>query len=605
MTALTHRSAIILGALALGIPTLTPPTARAAEKPHVMARAAVTDSVTFSVYLPLQHKDALGALLAAQQDPKSPSYRKWLKPQEFAKRFGPDAKTVEMVKKELTDAGLTVALLGSRQLQVSGPAALVERLLQTSLNKGTYQNGKTAYVLNAAPTLPAAMRRADAKVTGLSGMIRMEPLAKRSQITPENRYSPVGSYWFDDLKQAYKFPSYGALTGNGAHIGVLMSGGYSQADMDLYFGHEKLKSPKFDEVAVDGGSPFDPANDGTFEAELDLQQSGGMAPGAEVTLYSIPDLSDVNIVAGLLRAVEDDYVDMISMSFGAPEVYYTAAWNGGMDYTYLLQIEHEIYMQGNAQGITFIASSGDYGAIPAAPVACFEGVTGNCGKFTLSASAPASDPNVTAVGGTDLVTTYRPGDRESQYIRESEFADPLYPLQVLKNNYATNGVWASGGGSSVVFPQPWYQTYVKTGDTKARTVPDLSLHMGGCPANIAISCQPDDSSDLEVLGGEYYGVIGTSASAPDFAGLTALTIEEFGTRLGNVNPYIYTLAAAQASGTLPFKIFNQGIKGDNGYYHTTPTGYNRVLGNGSVNGANFLLAPQLPLAGLPQTPSNP
>jgi hypothetical protein len=40
-------------------------------------------------------------------------------------------------------------------------------------------------------------------------------------------------------------------------------------------------------------------------------------------------------------------------------------------------------------------------------------------------------------------------------------------------------------------------------------------------------------------------------------------------------------------------------------YYTTPTGYNRVLGNGTLNGTNFLLAPFVPVAGTPQTPSNP
>ena len=65
--------------------------------------------------------------------------------------------------------------------------------------------------------------------------------------------------------------------------------------------------------------------------------------------------------------------------------------------------------------------------------------------------------------------------------------------------------------------------------------------MGGCPERI--SCDADDSYDREVIDGELWGVIGTSASAPDFAGLTALAIQRFGTRMGNENYYIYALAA--------------------------------------------------------------
>jgi hypothetical protein len=129
--------------------------------------------------------------------------------------------------------------------------------------------------------------------------------------------------------------------------------------------------------------------------------------------------------------------------------------------------------------------------------------------------------------------------------------------------------------------------------------------MGGCPFGAVTPCNPDDSYDYEVIGNEYVGVIGTSASAPDFAGLTALSIQrQGGQRLGNENYYIYTLALLQNAG-LPIKVFKTDIPGFNGLYYTTPKGYNRVLGNGTLNGIDFLLAPFIPVAGTPQTPSNP
>lgn len=105
------------------------------------------------------------------------------------------------------------------------------------------------------------------------------------------------------------------------------------------------------------------------------------------------------------------------------------------------------------------------------------------------------------------------------------------------------------------------------------------------------------------IGGEFFLVIGTSISAPDFAGLTALKIQRLGTRLGNENFDIYTLAALQSTG-LPLNVYRENIQGYNGLF-TTKKGYNRVLGNGTVDGVNFLLAPFAPVAGTPQTPSNP
>jgi subtilase family serine protease len=135
-------------------------------------------------------------------------------------------------------------------------------------------------------------------------------------------------------------------------------------------------------------------------------------------------------------------------------------------------------------------------------------------------------------------------------------------------------------------------------------VHDLSLHMGGCPIGAVLPCNPDDSADLVVLGGGLYGVVGTSASAPDFAGLTALNIQRLGSRFGNENYYIYTLAALQNAGP-PINVFRQNIPGFNGVFYTTPSGYNRVLGNGTLDGVNVIMAPSTPTAGIPQTPSNP
>jgi subtilase family serine protease len=127
--------------------------------------------------------------------------------------------------------------------------------------------------------------------------------------------------------------------------------------------------------------------------------------------------------------------------------------------------------------------------------------------------------------------------------------------------------------------------------------------MGGCPPGSVVPCGPDRSADVVVIDGGQFNVVGTSASAPDFAGLMALKIERFGTRLGNENYDIYSLGVLQKNG-FPLNIFHTDIAGDNGF-HTTSSEYNRVLGNGTLNGDNFLLAPVVPVAGTPQTPSNP
>ncbi|AFL89969.1 putative protease [Terriglobus roseus DSM 18391] len=573
----------------------------AAEKAMDKGRAAAGQSVSFNVYLPLQNRAALESQIAKIHDSSSPQYHHWMTPAEFTAKFAPTAAQVAAVQKQLAAQGLTATAVGPQRLQVSGPASAVESALQTQLHAGSFANGRKTVMAASQPVVSGALAQQGAVISGLSGFVRMRAFAhKAASVIPSNRYSPTGAYWFTDLKQAYNWPSYKTYTGKGTTIGILMAGDFNPADMTQYFSHEKLATPKFSTVQINGGAPYDP--DGSFETHLDLQQSGGMAPNANVILYNVPDLADDNILAGLAKIVNDNQADVVSMSFGGPEAFYTAAYNGGTDYTYLLQEENDLMAQGVAQGITFVASSGDAGALTSFPVACFDGIP-DCGAALPSAMFPASSPNVVGVGGTNLVTTYTSStDLNSAYVRESAFADPLVG-DIFYGTSSTGQYWGSGGGDSVLFKKPLFQALTNTGNARFRTVPDVSLHMGGCPGG-AISCGADDSADVAVIGGQAVGVIGTSASAPDFAGLTALAVQRFGTRMGNENYYIYALALSHQIG-LTRNVFHQGIPGFNGLYYTTPKGYNRVLGNGTVSARDFLLAPFVPAAGKPQTPSNP
>ncbi len=77
-------------------------------------------------------------------------------------------------------------------------------------------------------SLPSAMASSGAVVVGLSDTIRMRSQAVKA-LNPANRTSPIGGYWFTDLKQAYSFPTFKAYTGKGVTIGVLMETGYNPA----------------------------------------------------------------------------------------------------------------------------------------------------------------------------------------------------------------------------------------------------------------------------------------------------------------------------------------------------------------------------------------
>ncbi len=586
-------------AVALGLGLLCG-TAMAQSQAASEVALAPTRNVQFDVFLPLQHATDLDALLHAQQDPSSSSYHQWLKPSEFEQRFGASDSTRVAVQKELAAYGMSVTVSNSRQLHVSGTARSVGQAFSSTLVEKTGANGVKSMSMSASASAPAALASSGAVVVGLSNAIRMRTQSvKLAKVT--NRYSNVGPYWFDDLKQAYEWPSFNALTGKGTTIGVLMTGGYNPSDMNLYFQHEKLPTPKFSEVDINGGAPYN-ANT-SFETHLDMQQTGGMAPNAHIILYNLPDLSDANIISGLVTIDESNTADVVNMSFAGPEILYTAAYNGGQDFTGILKVYDDLFKQGNAQGITFVASSGDFGARPAPPIACFAtNATTGCGTAVLSAENPASSPHVVGVGGTNLVTTMSTNNLNSKYLSEAAFGDP-YIGDPDYGTPATGFEWGSGGGNSIVFNKPDFQKLLKTG-SNYRTVPDVSLHMGGCPVGAVTPCGPDRSADIVAIGGGLFGVIGTSASSPDFVGLLALKIQSTQGRLGNENFDIYSLAALQKSGGTTNEYFRTDIPGENNGY-TAGGNYNRVLGVGTVVGKTFVLRPNAASAGTPQTPSNP
>jgi subtilase family serine protease len=269
-----------------------------------------------------------------------------------------------------------------------------------------------------------------------------------------------------------------------------------------------------------------------------------------------------------------------------------------------------------------VASAGDGGA-KACPTPDYVNPPHLPGTFVTSISSPADDPNVTAVGGTNLVTSTPPPNAQtlaSRYVSENAYGDPQLPSDVdgLGAN-VSGGIWGSGSGPSAYYPKPAYQRFVET-HQKNRTIPDVSMHMGGCPGGTSILGGPDDACGFappvfdqapRSYFWAYYGpiglmgLIGTSASSPEFAGLLALEVQRFHSRLGNANTLIYALAAADPY--LPGHVYHRGIPGYNGVVRTFAgaTGYDPIVGVGTPIAVNFLGLFGAKTAGNPQTASNP
>ena len=620
------------GALTAGNAVAAPAAATRAEPGHPVA---------FDVVLPLRNRDTLESFVAALHDPASPSYHHWLTPAQFGLRFGPDAAAVERVAASLRARGFTVTAQ-TRSLHATGTSDQVERNFGTHLMLSRTAEGVTHIAQDSALTLPSEFAESGAQIFSFSPHVaHTHSRIATGKLDPANRYSETGTYWFDDLKQAYGYPSVqdtvsvkGAtkpLDGTGVTLGVLMSSDVFDSDIAAVFDHENWSaiSGKPDPVLagrvyVNGGATT--ASPALAEASLDTQEELTGAPGASVILYDIPDLSDGNVFAGYVTIIESNTVDLVSSSFGECELEYTAKFNHGTSQLGILQAEHELFLQGNSQGITFLASSGDNAGKQCPSVSYYPDL-GN-GVFQKGVSTPAADTAVTAVGGTNVVTGYVQGTLDSPYAGENGWSDPEIPFDPFGiGTLAKGGVWGAGGGYSTIFAQPHYQTLVNTGSTTARALPDIGMQVGGCPGGISklrhvpgigqfcngLDNPQDGSGNSQRSavvvsiaagnGGGFYGLIGTSVSSPELAGATALLIEQKG-RMGNLNSYLYDLAARQAAGKGPY--FHTSIPGFNGVVNTNlNAAYGLTAGVGTPIVAAYVGQPNAPLSGTPQTPSNP
>jgi subtilase family serine protease len=634
--------------------TLLPQDVPAAIQAETLGAADQNAIAHFNVFLPLTHTDALEKLLQAQTDSTSTTYHQWLTPAQFKQQFGPNPADVARTEALLQSEGFTIVSEKTQSIEVEGTVANAEKLFNTRLNRVQTKRGNIK--LAAAEghvNVPQALAAMGAVVpeftTHLAAHVHSRVLKPLPNISPVFRLSSNDSFFYpNDLNEAYQLPSFqtevrppfsrhpAQIAGVGSHIGIVISSVISPTDLastfnstlplggglnliQAYSANSNLPVPTVTIRPVDGGSgAFNPNTNDALEASLDTQMSLGTAPGAQETLYDMPDLSDASIIDAYTAVNEDNVVDVVSSSFGECELDFTPAYNGGIDFTSILKTFHSLFQQGNAQGITFLASSGDNGGVPCVSAAFANNPTDGT-SFVAGVENPASDPNVTGVGGTNLQTTATPGVDDAAYTSENADFDPRVPAQFQISATTTvtvsNNTWGSGGGISSVFSKPWYQYLVHTGSDRHRTVPDVSLMMGGCPGDADLATQNclvlPRSATIIWFGGQAFLVIGTSSSSPEMAGVLALAVELNHGRLGNVNPLIYGLSAVQSlfggvNAPKQLQFFHRGIEGNNNAFTVEPgQAYSEVLGNSTLDVKNFLGLQAAAAAGAPNTPSNP
>jgi subtilase family serine protease len=469
-------------------------------------------AVDILVSLRFNREEELSKLVEEQSDPTSPNYHSYLSTLEFAARFGPTIEQVNDVVAKLTAAGFQVSDVASNRMQIyaSAPSVTVETYFKTEIHTVTQGSYGERYTNLTPAWLPAELEATvqaavmDNLIVAVRTSDQADPLSLGSPYRgPQDGIGP------GTIATAFDFPVQHGYDGTGRAAAIIIDSDVKDADLHAYWTYFKIiPTGTVTREAVLKGK-VGKYTSGQKEATLDTETITGLAPGADVIIYITEELNHVTRDAAANQIVSENKVAAVNMSFGQPE---------NIDKTFEADL-----IAGNALGITFVASGGDYGS--------------DHGKVLV----PAAEPHVLAVGGTELTANKSTGAYVSQI------------------------AWPhSGGGVSKLFPIPSYQVGVQgLASTKKRNVPDIAF-----PAY----------NDSRFVNGAWDIVAGTSWSSPTYVALQ-LEIDQYqNTRFGWVNPSIYTVFQADE-----YKDFFDITKGSNGMYKCK-TGYVNVTGIGSPVG---------------------
>jgi subtilase family serine protease len=367
-------------------------------------------------------------------------------------------------------------------------------------------------------------------------------------------------------------------------------------------------SPRFDIIHIQGGpAPVPPPpNNGTglenhnlwdLEVALDVEWAHATAPLANIMLVTTPtaEVLGVQGFQQMMNAeqalINSHQVDVISQSFGSGE----GAFNNGL--ASLKQLE-QAFVDARSNKVTVFASSGDGGST-------------NTMKTPVknpdlipypSVIWPASDPLVTAVGGTYLCTNAVTG-------ATVDSVSP--PGQCRSHPGDREPAWIpSGGGYSINFPRPDFQavlppgsTYVGSSpgapgpNTNMRGVPDIAIQASARTGKLVYLTESLTNNQAVLgCGGAipcstgWYVVGGTSAGSPQWAGLIAIADQMAGHDLGFINPALYRIANHPAKYAADFYDVtancNQTTASIPGW--CASKGWDAVTGLGTPNAAKLL-----------------
>jgi subtilase family serine protease len=549
------------------------------------------------------------ALIAAQQNPSSSQYHKFLTPAQFNSQFGVPDATFQQALSWLRGGGAKViSTAGAHNyVEVTATVAQVDQLFQTQINKYSAQG--VSFLANATPpSVPAGLdvltvmglNTLQHPTTPLTGAHKGSPAPGSSVLGKSTApgSSVLGTVGLGQASGTPEIPS--ALTpqnmwsiyhmpkvntGQGQSIAIMGSGDSTTTvkDLAIFESHHKLPKVPVTVTNIPADGDFSDTG-GNVEWELDTQSSSGVAPNVTGEhLYFAQHLVDPDAEADFATWVSDpNGPKQANASFGECESTPANAtlestippqFNNNIDQNAMYgtgapnnlePVADQTLEQGVLEGRTLFAATGDTGS--SCPVLVLGPELG-AGNGVLNQGVPivnypAASPYVVAVGGTVLYS-----DGASQPQRALEYPWPY-----------------TGGGQSFFIPEPGFQQ----GDSSVNR-PCLS-DMAGNPNTAGTTCRgipdvADESGDIatssydiysDELGGDS-GEGGTSLSSPLMAGMWARVQAASATGTGFADPLIYKVAE---NATDYARDFNDYQVGTNGAYQAAP-GWDYVTGWGT------------------------
>ena len=437
-----------------------------------------------------------------------------------------------------------------------------------------------------APAGSAAASRTRAEVVISPGTVRLKREAKQGPSGTQQCQQAFNIECYNpaQIQQAYSLPTLYSrgITGKGATIVIVDPYGSPTivSDLRTFDSTESIPDPPSLRIIRPAGQvpAFKPDNVGmqgwASETTLDVEYAHTIAPGAKILLVETPgggnatDVSMSQVVTAEKYVIAHRLGNVISQSFVASEQSIGYAGIRSLRSAYIDAYHHHV---------TVLSGSGDTGA------AGFKanGTT----YYTYPVTGwPASDPLVTAVGGTrlDLGAT---GNRDAA---DAVWND-TYSSTANRLVNGDNGPdpLAGGGGRSVIFGRPSYQNTVSSVVRHHRGVPDISM-------SAACTGAVNTYQSFAGQAAGWYALCGTSEATPLFAGIVALADQVAGRSLGLINPALYKLAAQHARGIVPVTSGNNSVSfRQGGRTHqvrgfSAGSGYSLAAGLGTVNAAAFV-----------------